>query len=130
MQDRTASLIARAATLQADVSALCTESRALIDRVRQRRFSSPHSRLRRIQGGSIGDPELIAATITGAPLCLACITKRTGIATLEVETNLTTISRAVRLVIGLGPCGRCRTLDATFTLPASAHSRLRQASGF
>jgi len=130
VQDRTAHLIAQAATLHADLAGVWATSSVLIERGRDRRFSSIFPRLRRIQGGSASDLALIAAAITGPPMCLECIKKKTGVPALQVETALTTISRRVKLVIGLRPCSSCRTRDATFSLPASAESVLRQLPGF
>ena len=131
MQNLTASLIARAATLHADLAVEIARSRGLIERSLDCLASSPHPRLRRIQGGSTGgDLDIVGAAINGAPLCLACITRRTSVTTLQVEAALKMISHTAKLVVELGPCGCCRTRDVTFTLPACAESRLRRVSGF
>ena len=114
----TLSLVARAATLHAELMTLCDESRALIQRGRDRRFTSTYSLLRAICGGSdgSGDVRLVTETIAGAFLCVHCIARKTGLPPAEVDGLLKTIARTLRLGIGTRRCDGCLSVTATFSV--------------
>jgi len=94
--------------------ALCDESRALVQRGRDRRFTSTYSRLRPIGGGS--DVALVTQTITGVFLCAQCIARKTGLPPVEVDGVLKTIARTLRLGIGTRRCEGCLSVKATFSV--------------
>jgi len=120
MPYRTAALIAHAATLHADLAALCVESRALIEHVYARRRASP---FRVIRGGS--DIALVTSTITDANLCLACIARKTGVPVGQVNSLLLVIARTIRLRIGPHRCGACFQHRGTFSVPTDGHPATR-----
>lgn len=110
----TPALLSRAATLHADLMALCGESRALIQRGRDRRLTATYSRLRPIRGGS--DVALVTRTITGVFLCTLCIAGETGLPPVEVNGVLKTIARTLQLEIGTRRCEGCLSVRATFSI--------------
>jgi len=114
----TPALFSRAATLHADLVALCSESRALIQRGRDRRFTSTYSLLRPIRGGSDSgvDLGLVTEMIAGAFLCVQCIAKKTGLQPPDVNDHLRAIARMVRLTIGTRRCDGCLSSTATFSV--------------
>src|SRR5262245_19424934 len=118
MQAGAAALIARAEKLCADLTTVCAQSRALLNRSRVLLLSPPP-----ISGGSSGDFGLIATLTDCAPLCLDCIVRRTGIPALQVERALMMIPRAVRLAIAIRACAACRTMDVTFSVTTGTNLR-------
>jgi hypothetical protein len=110
----TPSLLMRAATLHAELARACAVSRRLIERGHHRRLSSSYPRLRAISGGS--DAGLIAVVITGAALCLDCITKKTGVPAPEADALLVKIAATLKLVSLPGRCDSCLDQRTTFRL--------------
>jgi len=107
-------LLARAATLHADLRTICEESRALIQRGWDRRLTATYSPLRPIRGGS--DVALVTHTITGVFLCTLCIAGKTGLPPVEVNGLLKTIARTLRLGIGTRRCEGCLSVRVTFSI--------------
>src|SRR5262249_20925124 len=110
----TPALLSRAARLHADLMALCDESRALIQRGRDRRLTATYSLLRPIRGGS--DVALVTQTITGVFLCTLCIAGKTGLPPVEVDGILKRIARTQRLGMGTRRCEGCLSVRATFSV--------------
>src|SRR5215813_1788754 len=108
----TPALLARAATLHADLSVLFTESLTLIERGGERRLTSTYGRLRSIRGGS--DLPLVMDAITEAVLCLDCIAKKTGLQRVEADDFLKRLAEIVWLRIGTRRCDSCLESKATF----------------
>ena len=119
MPCRTAGLIVQATTLHAEVAAVCAQSRALIERGRERRRFSAYPRLRPISGGS--DAALVVMTITDATVCLPCIARNTGIPVEQVNGLLRTITRTLRLRIGPHRCDACLQHKTTFSVTKDVH---------
>ena len=117
-QDRTAALMARAATLHAVLAVAFARSRSLIDRVHQRRRAHP---LRIIRGGS--DAALVIPTIADAALCLHCIAKKTGMPVEQVTDLLLAIAKTLRLAVGPRRCDLCLKDQTTFSVVRSGKSR-------
>ena len=113
---RAASLCADSVALGADLVEVCAESRVLIQRGRDRRFTSTYSLLRAIHGGSdsSADVGLVTETIAGAFLCVQCIARKTGLQPVAVNDHLRAIARFVRLTIGTRRCDGCLHSTATF----------------
>src|SRR5262249_9532227 len=105
-------LLARVRTLHAEIADACAVSRHLIERGRHRRLSSTYPGLRPIGGGS--DAGLIALTITGAALCLSCVTKKTGVPAPDAEAMLFRIASTLKLTAGPGRCDSCLEHTTTF----------------
>src|SRR5215470_2393015 len=110
----TPALLSRSARLHADLMALCDESRALIQRGRDRRLTATYLLLRPIRGGS--DVALVMRTITGVFLCTLCIAGKTGLPPVEVNGILKTIARTLRLGIGTRRCEGCLSVRVTFSI--------------
>ena len=118
VRDRSAYLIAQAATLPAEIAAVCSESHALIDRVHQRRRAHP---LRIIRGGSDAAP--VIPTIADAALCLHCIARKTGMPVEQVTDLLLAIAKTLRLAVGPRRCDLCLQDQTTFSVVRSGKSR-------
>jgi len=104
--------------LGANLVTVCAESRALIERGRDRRFTSTYSLLRAIRGGSdsTADVGLVTETIAGVFLCVQCIARKTGLQPVAVNDHLRAIARFVRLTIGTRRCYGCLRSTATFSV--------------
>src|SRR6185436_12970903 len=107
-------LLARAATLRAELAGAVALSRRLLERGRQRRLSSTYPRLRPIGGGS--DAGDVALAITDASLCLQCIAKKTGVPEHETDALLMRIATTLKLVAIPGRCDACLDRGTTFRL--------------
>jgi len=67
----------------------------------------------------VTDPEraaLIAVLIRERPLCLACISSKSGLTTREVESYLTNIQGAVDIRRGVDRCRVCGDLATVYSL--------------
>jgi|SRR5215470_2153750 len=108
----TPALLARAATLHAELEEVCAESRALIERGRVCRLTSIYSRVRPIHGGS--DLPLVMDVISEAALCLECIAKKTGLQRVAVDDLLKRLAEIVWLRIRPRRCDGCLQSRTTF----------------
>jgi len=123
-------LLARASMLHADLVVLCAESRELLQRGRDRRFSSTYSRLRPIRGASDSsvDVGLVTEAIAGAFLCVQCIARKTGLPPVEVDGALKTIARTLRLGIGSRRCDGCFSVKPAFSVITNTGDARQSAS--
>lgn len=100
----TARLIMSAHVLCAELAGVIAESRRLVERSRRTVFAAyPH--LRPIRGGS--DAALIATVLSAAPLCPACMAKKTGVPSDRLAAVLGEIGTSVKLETGPGRCHAC-----------------------
>ena len=113
----TPSLLARAATLRADLAAVVERSRDLLWWSRQRGRGG--ATLGRPIGGAsdhVEDAAVVLTMILASALCLDCITKKSGVPADRVEAILTTIAGTLTLVAQSGACDACLETARTFRL--------------
>src|SRR6266542_3585041 len=117
----TPSLLAQAATLCADLGAVIEQTRDLLWSSRQRRRGSAPLR-RPISGAAdhVEDAAVVLTMILASPLCLDCITRKSGVPAQRVEAILTTITGTLTLVARSGRCDACLETTRTFRLDSAA----------
>jgi len=59
---------------------------------------------------------LIAVLIMERPLCVSCISSKSGLTVGEVESYLSTIERTIDVRRGVDRCRVCGTTDLTYSL--------------
>ena len=69
------------------------------------------------------DAALIAAAITDAALCAACIARKSGVPQLRVEAVLAVIGESIQLVRQMKSCAGCLSITQVFCLPNGAAKR-------
>jgi len=130
-EQRTRALVARSTALSAELGMLIERSRAGVGRaretVRQSRelaLVAAYPHLRAIVGGSDGpDAALIAAAITGAPLCVDCIARKSGVPQPGVEAVLAVIGASISLIRRTESCAGCLAIAQVFGLPNGGPKR-------
>ena len=116
----TPSLLAETALRHAELTAVIERSRDLVWWARRRR-SSAAFKLQPIRGGvgavGVADAaDLITSAITGASLCAACITKKTGVPLTQVERVVARIASALRVATAGALCDACLIAKKVFRL--------------
>ena len=102
-------LMARAARSTATLKALCAESRRLIAQAaRLCRMARP------IRGGSDLDLPFIVEIIVRTPMCLDCVSKKTGIPEARARESLLRIGSFMVVDIASGHCEGCLEVKTTY----------------
>jgi hypothetical protein len=104
---KTEALIEWSRTLQAELTALYAESRALIARGRERLLTCTSPRLRPIRGGSDDPIDLVEVVLKSSPVCGECVAVKTRLPAYYVEVALKALVRISAIQLDAGPCASC-----------------------
>ena len=108
-------LITRAARSTATLKALCAESRRLIvQAARLCRMALP------IRGSSDLDSPFIVEIIVRTPMCLDCVSKKTGIPEARARESMLRIGTFMVVDIVSGPCEGCLEVKTTYRISDQA----------
>jgi len=111
-------LITRAARSTATLQALCAESRRLIGQAaRLCRMALP------IRGSSDLDSPFIVEIIVRTPMCLDCVSKKTGIPEDRARESMLRIGSFMVVDIASGPCEGCLEVKTTYRISDGAGTR-------
>ena len=74
-----------------------------------------------LRGGAPGDDgALLTTIITGASLCLDCISRKSGIPIAQVDAVLTSVARTIALAVVTRPCAACLETKRTYSLDGAS----------
>jgi hypothetical protein len=108
------SLLQRATRSVATLGAVIADSRMLL-----RRAAVLCGMALPIRGGSTDvDGSLILETIERAPMCIGCVSKKTGIPEQRAMGSLARLQQSRSIEVASGPCAGCLTLEKTYRVVA------------
>jgi hypothetical protein len=105
---RTKSHLARSRELRSSLLTVVAETRRLI--AQSRRLC----RLRRIAGGSDADTPLIIDAIGRTPMCVECLTRKTGVAAARITDALDRVGRSIVVTASMARCEACLRLTRVY----------------
>src|SRR5262249_11260983 len=94
-------------TLRAEMEVVRAESRALIERGRERRLTSTYAGLRRIVGGSDEPIDIVDRLLQSASLCTDCVVLESGLPRDDVVVAMKVLLRTRAVQGGIGACASC-----------------------